>query len=107
TGDITVSVQTLTATNTNSGMHGVVDMSGGDGGTGNGGLGLGLLGVGVGGQGGSGGDAGTFDSGNNNVSGNAFAAYAGILNNAWNTGINSNAQAASSIAARGTVSFDN
>jgi hypothetical protein len=106
TGDITVSVQTLTASNTNHGMHAVVDMSGGDGGTGGTGGG-GLLFGGTGGQGGTGGAAGNFNSGDNNVSGNAFAAYAGILNNAWNTGINSNAQAASSIAARGTVSFEN
>jgi hypothetical protein len=109
TGDITVSVQTLTASNTNHGMNALVDMRGGKGGDGGtGGAGALLLGQGgTGGQGGSGGDAGTYNSGDNNVSGNAFAAYAGILNNAWNTGINSNAQAASSIAARGTVTFDN
>jgi hypothetical protein len=46
-----------------------------------------------------------FSSGNNSVGGNAFAAYSGILNNGWNTGISSNAQAATNIAARGTVSF--
>ena len=46
-----------------------------------------------------------YNSGNNSVRGNAFAAYAGILNAAWNTGINSNAQAATNIAAQGTVSF--
>ncbi len=46
-------------------------------------------------------------SGDNSVSGNAFAAYAGILNNAWNTGISSNAQAATNMAARGTVTFGN
>jgi hypothetical protein len=109
TGDITVSVQTLSATNTNSGMSNLVDMTGGNGGTGGtGGAGARILGAGgAGGQGGSGGGAGKYVSGDNNVSGNAFAAYAGILNNAWNTGINANAQAASSIAARGTVTFDN
>jgi hypothetical protein len=46
-------------------------------------------------------------SGDNSVSGSAFAAYAGILNTAWNTGINSNAQAATNVAARGTVTFGN
>jgi hypothetical protein len=44
-------------------------------------------------------------SGNNSVGGNAFAAYSGILNQGWNTGQGSNAQAATNIAARGTVSF--
>ena len=48
---------------------------------------------------------GNYSSGNNQVQGNAFAAYAGILNQAWNTGINANAQAATNIAARGTVTF--
>lgn len=46
-----------------------------------------------------------YNSGNNSVSGNAFAAYAGILNQAWNTGINANTQAATNIAAQGTVNF--
>lgn len=46
-----------------------------------------------------------YSSGNNSVAGGAFAAYSGILNQGWNTGINSNAQAATNIAARGTVSF--
>ncbi len=46
-----------------------------------------------------------YSSGSNSVSGNAFAAYAGILNQGWNTGINANAQAATNIAARGTVNF--
>jgi hypothetical protein len=50
------------------------------------------------------GDTGV-DTGNNTVSGSAFAAYAGILNAAWNTGINSNAQAATNISAQGNVSF--
>lgn len=45
------------------------------------------------------------NSGNNYVRGNAFSAYAGILNSAWNTGINANTQAATNIAAQGTVSF--
>lgn len=36
---------------------------------------------------------------------NAFAAYAGILNSAWNTGVNANTQVATNIAAQGTVTF--
>ena len=46
-----------------------------------------------------------YSSGSNSVSGSAFAAFSGILNNGWNTGINANAQAATNIAARGTVTF--
>jgi hypothetical protein len=46
-----------------------------------------------------------YNSGSNSVSGSAFAAYAGILNQAWNTGINANTQAATNIAAQGTVNF--
>jgi hypothetical protein len=46
-----------------------------------------------------------FNSGDNSVNNNAFAAYAGILNQAWNTGINANTQAATNIAAQGTVNF--
>jgi hypothetical protein len=46
-----------------------------------------------------------YRSGSNSVNGSAFAAYAGILNQGWNTGINSNAQAATNIAAVGTVTF--
>jgi hypothetical protein len=46
-----------------------------------------------------------YNSGNNSVNDNAFAAYAGILNQAWNTGINANTQAATNIAAQGTVNF--
>jgi hypothetical protein len=48
-----------------------------------------------------------YSSGDNTVRDNAFAAYAGILNQAWNTGINANAQAATNVAARGTVTFGN
>lgn len=44
-------------------------------------------------------------SGDNTVRGNAFAAYSGILNQGWNTGINANAQAATNVAARGSVTF--
>ncbi len=46
-----------------------------------------------------------YNSGSNYVRGNAFAAFAGINNAAWNTGINSNAQAATNIAAQGNVNF--
>lgn len=46
-----------------------------------------------------------YNSGSNSVSGNAFAAFAGIANQAWNTGINANTQAATNIAAQGTVNF--
>jgi hypothetical protein len=46
-----------------------------------------------------------YNSGNNSVNDNAFAAFAGIANQAWNTGINANTQAATNIAAQGTVNF--
>lgn len=78
-----VAIQTLNATNTNQYLDEVVDLDGED-------------------------DSDTavgYNSGNNSVRGNAFAAYAGILNAAWNTGINANTQAATNIAAQGTVSF--
>jgi hypothetical protein len=45
------------------------------------------------------------NSGNNSVEGSAFAAFSGILNQGWNNGQGSNAQAATNIAARGSVSF--
>ena len=75
--------QTLKAVNTNSYLDEVVDLDGED-------------------------DSETavgYNSGNNAVSGNSFAAFAGILNVAWNTGINANAQAATNIAATGSVTF--
>ena len=78
-----VAIQTLNANNTNQQMDELVDLDGEDGSE-----------TPVG-----------YNSGSNSVSGSAFAAYAGILNAAWNTGINSNAQAATNIAAQGTVSF--
>lgn len=78
-----VAIQALTATNTNQNLDEVVDLDGLDDVPSN-----------VG-----------YNSGNNYVRGNAFAAYAGILNAAWNTGINANTQAATNIAAQGTVSF--
>lgn len=45
--------------------------------------------------------------GNNSVRGNAFAACSGILNAAWNIRINAGGQAATNIAAQGTVNFGN
>lgn len=81
--NLVVAIQTLSATNTNQYLDEVVDLDGED-------------------------DSDTavgYNSGNNSVNGNAFAAYAGILNAAWNTGINANTQAATNIAAQGTVSF--
>ena len=80
---LVVASQTLSATNTNHDMDELVDLDGEDG-----------TDTAVG-----------YNSGNNSVRGNAFAAYAGILNSAWNTGINANTQAATNIAASGTVSF--
>ena len=80
---LVVATQTLSATNTNHDMDELVDLDGEDG-----------TETAVG-----------YNSGNNSVRGNAFAAYAGILNAAWNTGINANTQAATNIAASGTVSF--
>lgn len=80
---LVVANQSLSATNTNKYMDELVDLDGED-------------------------DSDTavgYNSGNNSVRGNAFAAYAGILNAAWNTGINANTQAATNIAAQGTVSF--
>ena len=80
---LVVANQSLSATNTNQYLDEVVDLDGED-------------------------DSDTavgYNSGNNSVRGNAFAAYAGILNAAWNTGINANTQAATNIAAQGTVSF--
>ncbi|MEH6758508.1 MAG: hypothetical protein V7676_13500 [Parasphingorhabdus sp.] len=78
-----VAAQTLTATNTNQYLDEVVDMDGAD-------------------------DTDTpvgYNSGGNSVNGSAFAAFAGILNQAWNTGIDSNAQAGTNIAAQGTINF--
>ena len=80
---LVVATQTLSANNTNQNLDEVVDLDGEDG-----------TETAVG-----------YNSGNNSVRGNAFAAYAGILNAAWNTGINANTQAATNIAAQGTVSF--
>lgn len=51
-------------------------------------------------------EAGGYNSGDNSVNDNAFAAFAGILNVAWNTGVNANTQAGSNIAAQGNVHFE-
>lgn len=78
-----VANQSLNGVNTNSQMDELVDLDGED-------------------------DSDTavgYNSGNNSVNDNAFAAFAGISNNAWNTGINNNTQAATNIAAYGTVNF--
>ena len=46
-----------------------------------------------------------YHSGQNGVSDNAFAAFAGINNLAFNSGLDATAQAATNIAAHGTVTF--
>ncbi|AXJ96504.1 hypothetical protein DM480_14415 [Sphingomonas sp. FARSPH] len=46
-----------------------------------------------------------YSSGSNTVNGSAFAAFSGILNQGWNTGINSNAASATNIAAQGSTTF--
>jgi hypothetical protein len=75
--------QTLTAENTNHHLDEVVDLDGEDESP----------------------TAVGYNSGSNSVNGSAFAAFAGIANQAWNTGINANTQAATNIAAQGTVNF--
>jgi hypothetical protein len=71
--------QDLDATNTNFGMHAVVDIDSEHG----------------------------YDTGGNRVNGGAFAAFAGILNQSWNTGVNSNAQSANNLAVQGNTHFNN
>jgi hypothetical protein len=78
-----VAYQTLEASNTNHHLDEVVDLDGEDGSE-----------TPVG-----------YNSGSNSVNDNAFAAFAGIANQAWNSGINANTQAATNIAAQGTVNF--
>jgi hypothetical protein len=78
-----IAKQELTATNTNYELDEVVDLDGED----------------------ESATAVGYNSGDNSVNDNAFAAYAGILNQAWNTGINANTQAATNIAAQGEVNF--
>ena len=48
---------------------------------------------------------GAYNSGDNTIRGNAFAAFAGILTQAWNTGVNANIQTGTNIAATGAVTF--
>lgn len=72
-----VASQTLNASISNKGIDTVVDMN----------------------------EVDDYSSGSNSVRGQAFAAFAGILNQAWNTGINANTQAATNIAAQGNVTF--
>jgi len=50
---------------------------------------------------------GDYETGDNDIGGGAFAAFAGILSQSWNTGTNANTQAATNVAARGTVHFGN
>ena len=76
-------IQTLVATNLNQHLDEVVDLDGEDNSDTN-----------VG-----------YQSGDNHVGGNAFAAFAGINSSAWNTGINNNVQSGVNIAAQGNVSF--
>lgn len=44
-------------------------------------------------------------TGTNSVNDNAFAAFAGILTEAWNTGLNANTQGGTNIGAQGNVNF--
>lgn len=83
TTNFVMAAQWLTAYNTNSEMDELVDLDGED-------------------------DSDTavgYNSGSNSVNDNAFAAFAGISNAAWNTGINANTQAATNVAAQGTINF--
>ena len=50
-------------------------------------------------------DAQGYNSGSNSVDSNAFAAFAGILNQSWNTGVNANTQSGTNIAAGATINF--
>ncbi|MEO9468236.1 hypothetical protein [Parasphingorhabdus sp.] len=81
TANTITATQLLLAVNTNSNMEEVVDMNTDDNGDNN------------------------HNSGDNYVRGSAFAAYAGILDQSFSSGTNSNAQSASNIAAQGTITF--
>lgn len=81
TANTITATQLLLAVNTNSNMEEVVDMNTDDNGDNN------------------------HNSGDNYVRGSAFAAFAGILDQSFNTGTNANAQSASNIAAQGTITF--
>ncbi|MEP2101304.1 MAG: hypothetical protein ABJP02_01620 [Parasphingorhabdus sp.] len=81
--DLVIAVQTLTATNTAYEFDEMVDLDGEDG-----------TPAPVG-----------YNSGDNYNSGSAFSAFAGIANQSWNTGVYSNAQSATNIAAQGSINF--
>lgn len=81
TANTITATQLLLAVNTNSNMQEVVDMNTDAGGNNN------------------------HNSGDNYVNGSAFAAFAGILDQSFSSGTNSNAQSASNIAAQGTITF--
>lgn len=78
--DTVVSVQTLISANANQQFEEIIDMNTSD-------------------------DYIEMYTGDNYVSDNAFTAFAGIANLSMNSGVNSHAQAASSIAAQGTVNL--
>lgn len=79
-GDSVVGVQVLTAVITNNGMDEVIDIDTDQNGH-------------------------TVSTGDAYIRGNAFAAFAGINSQAFNTGQNANVQSATNIAASGTVNF--
>lgn len=78
--DTVVSVQTLISANANQQFEEIIDMNTSD-------------------------DYIEMYTGANYVSDNAFTAFAGIANLSMNSGVNSHSQAASSIAAQGTVNL--
>jgi hypothetical protein len=45
------------------------------------------------------------NTGDNSVNNNAYAAFAGIITEAWNTGLNANTQGGTNIGAEGNVNF--
>lgn len=75
-----VAVQDLTAVNANLGMEEVVDMDTAQ-------------------------EGHRLRTGDNSANNNAYAAFAGVMSQSWNTGLNANVQAATNIAARGSVNF--
>jgi len=81
--NLVIATQTLTATNTAYDFDEMVDLDGEDG-----------TPAPVG-----------YNSGANYARGNAFSAFAGIVNQSWNSGVYSNAQSATNIAAQGTINF--
>jgi len=81
--DLVIAVQTLTATNAAQNFDEIVDLDGEDG-----------TPAPVG-----------YNSGDNYNRGNAFSAFAGIANQSMNSGVYSNAQSATNIAAQGSINF--